>query len=338
MGSGDEWLTALAERMKAQRASGLPPRRVSLTIRQLLSKYNYDRRGAWIDKVISNKIDDLGMRSIPRFDDRSISLDERISIDLVQNDVRREHDPTHRVGILPAASKKPLSVTPNDELTAAKTKMMINDYSQLPVMQNDRHLRGIISWSSIGRREQLGIPCNYVRDCMDQPAVEVGKDTPLLDAVGIIVKSGYVLVRDRQQGNTISGIVTATDLSSQFVQLAGPFLLAGQIEGHLRNLVEGKIAADQLEVTAVRAEGDKQVTEAADLTLGDYCRLLGRSQHWDSLELQVDRSEFVKHLEAVRTIRNNIMHFRPEQISSGDLQTLRDVARFFEDLANMGVM
>ena len=338
MYSGDDWLAKIAARMKAQIGKEIVPTPERITIRELLRKYNYDRRGIWINEHILRTLSELGIRSVPGFEDRSLALDELISIELSDDSKRVEPDPTHRVGMLPAARNKPLSVSPDDELSVATTIMMFNDYSQLPVMQNSRNLKGIISWKSIGARKSLSRPCNFVRDCMDRRAQEVDKDTPLFDVIGTIVESGYVLVRDKEAGNTISGIVTASDLSNQFVQLAGPFLFAGQIEGHLRNLVGRKIAADQIKRPSIGPDVERVIRGPEDLSLGDYCRLLSNPQHWESLDLSVDRGEFVKHLDAVRKIRNNIMHFRPERISPSDLQTLRDAARFFEEIARMGVM
>ena len=335
MHSGDDWLAGIAARMKAQIDKGITPPSEHVTIRELLQKYDYDKRGSWIDVQILGKMDKHGVRSVPRFDDRSLSLDERISIEWTDDGKRRRPDPTHRVGMLAGSDNELLSVRPDDELGIATTRMMLNDYSQLPVIQDNRHLKGIISWKSIGARRSLRVKCDYVRDCM-VAAEEVGKDAPLFDVIGTIVKSGYVLIRDIEAGNKITGIVTASDLSDQFVQLAGPFLLAGQIEGHLRNIVEGTIGIERINVTTLGGDIERPIRGANDLTLGDYCRLLSESQHWDALDLSVDRAEFVKHLDSVRKIRNNIMHFRPERVTPRDLQTLRDAARFFESMAQIG--
>ena len=56
------------------------------------------------------------------------------------------------------------------------------------------------------------------------------------------------------------------------------------------------------------------------------------------MNLNIDRSEFVKHLDAVRQIRNNVMHFNPDGLSEDDSRKLRDIARFFENLVHIGIM
>ena len=65
-------------------------------------------------------------------------------------------DSTLRVDILKAAHNHPASVTPNDGLKTAITHMMSNDFSQIPVIEADRHVRGIITWESIGSPERIG--------------------------------------------------------------------------------------------------------------------------------------------------------------------------------------
>ena len=63
--------------------------------------------------------------------------------------------------------------------------------------------------------------CKLVSDCMDS-AQEVEINAPLLDAIGYISEHGYVLVRERDR--TITGIVTASDVGDQFMQLTGPYI------------------------------------------------------------------------------------------------------------------
>ena len=135
----------------------------------------------------------------------------------------------------------------------------------------------------------------------------------------------------------ITGIVTATDLSLQFMQLAGPFLFVGEIEGHLRHLIHGKFTLEQLRAASTPEESGG-IEGSGDLTLGGYCRLLENKDNWGSLGLNIDRAEFVKHLDEVRRIRNDVMHFNPDGLSDDETKKLRDIARFFENLVRIGAM
>lgn len=339
--NGDEWLAGVAKRMKKEFEGGIVPEPVQLTAKELVGKYGYALRGPWIDSRIQNQLEKLQLRSVPDFSivwqGRTISIELDQEIAGASHDTNRP-DPTRRVDSLNAAHNKPVCVKSGDKLNVATSLMLLHDYSQLPVMDNDHEVKGVISWQSIGARLALERECKYVRQCMEpsgeMPKVEIPKEAPLFEAIGIIAEQGYVLVRDRAAKNTISGIVTATDLSNQFALLAEPFLRIGEIEGHLRNLIHRKFTLEELEEAA---RGNK-IEGSSDLTLADYQHLLGRPEHWERLSLNIDRGEFVKHLCRVRKIRNSIMHFNPDGLSDEDMQLLRDVARFFEDLVRMGAM
>ena len=126
-------------------------------------------------------------------------------------------------------------------------------------------------------------------------------------------------------------MVTATDLTDQLGQFAELFLFVGEIEGHLRNLIHGKFTLDQLS-----AASEHQLVEgSSDLTFGGFCRLLENTDNWKRLNLAIDRVEFVKCLNDVRELRNDIMHFNPDGLDEDQRRAIRNVARFFDQLARM---
>ena len=53
------------------------------------------------------------------------------------------------------------------------------------------------------------------------------------------------------------------------------------------------------------------------------------------MNLGVDRVEFVKRLNTVREMRNDVMHFNPDGIGYEQRESLRNVARFFDQLARV---
>ena len=236
-------------------------------------------------------------------------------------------------GTLDAAKKKPISVKPESPLKEATTKMQINGYSRLPVMKSDWDVSGIVTWESIGRRLALGRECSYVHHCMERAEV-VPANTRLFDAVDKVSIYGYVLVRgnEAKEKNKITGIVTAKDLVDEFGKLARPFLLIGEIESHLRNLIHGKFTLEQLQAASGE---DRSIEGAADLTFGGYHRLLENKENWERLNLNIDRVEFIRCLDAVRIIRNEVMHFNPDGLDVDQRKTLRNVARFFDQLSRL---
>ncbi|MGI8402703.1 MAG: CBS domain-containing protein [Gemmatimonadaceae bacterium] len=237
-------------------------------------------------------------------------------------------DPTYRIGRLPAANRPPLSIKPDAPVTEAITQMMLNGFSQLPVMQSERDVKGIISWESIGSRQALGRNGVRVRDCATTAEI-ISADTSLFAAIGRIVANQYVLIRDAQ--NRISGIVTTSDLSIQFHQLAEPFLLLSEIENHVRKLIDGKFTLSDLRSACLEPE-TSEIQTVADLTFGEYVRLLQNPVSWSKLKLDLDRVAFVAQLDLVREIRNEIMHFDPDPVSEEDLQTLRNFKQFLQTL------
>lgn len=129
---------------------------------------------------------------------------------------------------------------------------------------------------------------------------------------------------------TICGIVTAYDISAQFQQLSEPFLLLGDIENHVRYLISKTFTLDELRKVKDAADVDRVIEDVSDLTFGEYVRLLQNDENWRKLNMRIDRKTFTDWLDKVREIRNDVMHFDPDPIESGDLQLLKDFVRFFQ--------
>jgi CBS domain-containing protein len=243
-------------------------------------------------------------------------------------------DPTYRIGKLASANTSPVWVKPNSTMASAMTIMLANDFSQLPVMTSERDVKGVVSWESIGARLAVGRQCAEVRECMDD-AVVISDNTSLFDAILPIVKNQYVLVRDAT--NRISGIVTASDLSITFRELAEPFLLLDKIENHLRSLVfRSGFTIDQLR-SAADETMPREIDGVSDLTIGEYIRLLEKAESWSQLKLAIDRVVFVKLLDEVRQIRNDVMHFNPDPRKPEDLDPLRKLAVLLQKLRRAGI-
>jgi CBS domain-containing protein len=242
-------------------------------------------------------------------------------------------DPTYRIGKLASANRSPVGVPPDCTIQQASTLMLANDFSQLPVWQNERVVKGVISWASIGARFVLGQMSKTVRECME-PAFEISADDSLFGVINRIVEHQYALVRSRD--NRVTGIVTTSDLSLVFQQLSEPFLLLGEIENHVRRLIDGKFTAAELQGAQDPSDGARSVSSVADLTFGEYVRLLEKPQNWERLSIGVDRGVFTNELVRIRTIRNDVMHFDPDGIGDDDLRVLRQFVRFLQALRSMG--
>lgn len=249
---------------------------------------------------------------------------------VVETKLSEPPDPTFRIGSLPAANKPLVTVGQDDSLTKAVTKMLQFDYSQLPIMHGEREVKGMISWKSIASRYAIGGECCKVQYCREDAQVVDGNGR-LFDAIPTIVKHGYVLVRS-QHDRRITGIVTASDLSLQFQQLAEPFLLIREIELHIRQLLEDKVTVEDLAALGSHDGGPPQPTTISDLGFGEYLRLLQNPNVWGRLSLSIDQVSMTSQLDEVRVIRNDVMHFDPDPMTSDQLDVLKNTSKFMQQL------
>ncbi len=242
-------------------------------------------------------------------------------------------DPTFRIGSLPAANKSLTTVGQDDTLKKAVTMMLQSDYSQLPIMHGEREVKGMISWKSIASRYAIGGECCKVQHCREDAQVVDGNGT-LFDAIPTIVKHGYVLVRNPQD-RKITGIVTASDLSLQFQQLAEPFLLLREIELHIRQLLQDKVLPEDLDWLGSADTTAPKPSSISDLSFGGYIRLVQRPQVWQRLALNIDQASLTKQLEDVRQIRNDVMHFDPDPMTAKQLDVLQNASKFMQQLYDL---
>ena len=327
MDQGFERLDEIAQKIKEDRDKGLAPNAPTPTVREFMSWFGYARRGIWFVDRVRGKLEVLGLHTEPDFQhayvDGQISFrDSSVSTPPA--------DSTLRVEILEVAHNYPTLVKPNHSLSAAITHMMSNDFSQIPVMTGPHDVKGIITWESIGTNTALGITGKEVRHFM-APAEIIEGQRPLFDAVNVIARTGYVLVKS--DNGSITGIVTASDLNELFIQLAEPFLLVGEIESHIRRIIHGKFTSAELSSITGPSVGENN-DHITDLTFGDYCRLLEDESKWVKLNLQFERTVFVRQLHEIREIRNNVMHFNPDGLAPEDIGRLRNSSRFFQRLAH----
>lgn len=315
---------------------------VKESVRTLIGWFGARRRGSYVIGCIQRELEKGKIKTEPDFADAYIDTVVRfVPVDHASEKSADEfHDPTFRISQLSSAdmtltessikeATMLVSISPDASVKEAVTLMMMHDFSQLPVMTSSREVKGVISWESIGKHVALSSNCGQVKDCMVRTVPEVRSDSSMFSAIELIVRHGFVLVR--QQNKVVSGIVTTTDLSLQFRQLAEPFLLVGEIENYIRFLIEYKFSLAQLQ-TARDPRDARSMKGVADLSFGEYVRLLENPENWEILDIPVDRTIFVKRLDRIRELRNEIMHFDPDPFDPQDLETLRLFANFIRTI------
>jgi CBS domain-containing protein len=338
----DQTLQDIASELKADR----PIQPVS--VRTLLSWVFAQRRGHYVVSQIRNALRRAGLTTEPDF--AGAFIDGLVKFVLLPEaesetpphgpeiEVVSEvefTDPTFRIGRLSAANRPPVTVKPDSDLKEATTKMMLGDYSQLPVMTTEREVKGVITWASIGAKFAAGSGGTLAKDFLESHH-EIRADASVFSAIALIVRHGYVLVRSAD--NRISGIVTAADLSLQFQQLSEPFLLLSEIENYIRLLISRSFGSADLRAAKEPSDLARDIESVSDLTFGEYIRLIENDKGWAKLNVPIDRKVFCDGLERVRAIRNNVMHFDPDGVEPKDLEALRDFARFLQSLKSYQII
>jgi predicted transcriptional regulator len=309
---------------------------VQLSIRELLEMWGYKRRGNWIVSQIEGELEDAGLITEPSFAQGWIdAIVQLMPIGLIelrhprtQPEIELEERQewavesgvvTLLVSNLRSATQEVCSVPLDCALLTAQSLMIRHDYSQLAVMSDKRNLRGAITWEAIAQTSMRKNP-ETVRDCLIR-AETVRHDDDLIHHIPRIVQAGYVFVRAKDE--TIGGIVTTADLSEEFARLATPFFLIGEIERRLRRSVNRAFSAAEL--GEVRDPGDegRDVASADDLTMGEYVRLLEKADRWIKTGWRFERKVFIEALDAVRNLRNDVMHFSPDPLEEHELTELR---------------
>ena len=179
MEQGFSWIKEIAERMKEDRESGLAPSSATPTVREFMSCFGYARRGLWVVERVREELEANGLHTEPDFQhayvDGPISFrDSSVSAPPA--------DSTLRVDILEAAHNPPTTVTPNHDLKTAVTHMMSNDFSQIPVMEGQREVKGVITWESVGSKTAMGQSSDDVSVYMERAEIIDGQQ-PFFDAV-----------------------------------------------------------------------------------------------------------------------------------------------------------
>lgn len=284
-----------------------------------LQHLGVSRRGIRVNETINELLDSYDVYSSPDFGNvwfyDQIEIIPKPKVKAGKEDY--EIDPVPRISKMKAANldrefeegrgKGLISVSRDNSIQEAITLMILHDFSQLPVFYSPKgEVDGMISWKSIGRNLGLGKKCLTVNDCKEDITI-LKHDTPLFEAVKDVLEKEVVLVRKKDR--TISGIITATDIGEEFISLAEPFLFIEQIENHLRRLLHEKFSPEEIQFNSKYEEKTREIKNLSDMTFGQYVRILEHPDRFEKLELNIDRSLFVKQLEDVRKIRNDVMHF-----------------------------
>ncbi|HFS66939.1 MAG TPA: CBS domain-containing protein [Flavobacteriia bacterium] len=301
----------------------------SITPRELLNSLGCEKRTKWNVVRVNNFLERHKLETYPNYIDSWIDGNIKLKHKKKAKS-KQESDPIQRIKLLSSANNKPISLPRDAKLKEAITLMMLHNYSQIPLINGERDVIGVVTWERIGYGITNGHKSEDAKDYMIADVSILDYETPILDAVSIIIENEFSLIR--KSDKTICGIVTIADISSQFHNVTEPFLLLEQIENNIRQILDGKFLIDELR-TFCKIDGvERKIDYIDDLTFGDYIRIIEKPEHWKKLDLSIERSHFIKHLDKVREIRNDIMHFDPEGITKEQKDDLIKMSKFLMEI------
>jgi predicted transcriptional regulator len=323
---------AFLEDAHAKAAGGEP---MTVTVRELIALWDLTDR----DRAASAQVDaDLANHNLTTAPDfRAVGLDSAVRLlevperpadavaapaDETETDVAGAVDEESvdiglTLGNLLSDDRSLAWVSPNASFEEVITMLQINDYSQVAVLANRHTLHGAISWKSIAEAKHLNVDAT-VSDAV-HPAQVFDYDRRLLDVLPTLQEDDFIFVRnfDRE----ISGIITAADVVRKYDDTATPFFLIGEVDQELRQLIANTFDEDTVRGVCKSAGAGFKSYET--MTIGQYQAVLGNADCWQQLDWPLDQAQFVKRLDEIRRVRNNVMHFNPDPPKPADVAKLR---------------
>jgi CBS domain-containing protein len=220
-------------------------------------------------------------------------------------------------------SEKPdLVSVRQDETIRDVLKLMIeNDFSQLPVVDNDNNLIGIVSEQRIMRMyyhlvEGVSLLDLRVNHCLSS-AVTLPSDRDLFEALNLL-KNKDVFAIVVTKGSKPLGIITDYDTTQFFRDLSEGLILIEDIEVTLRQHIEKAFPSDHSMIAALmhafkqdRRDPSRPAKVFEKLSFYEGIQLITHEENWPKFNGVFEPIEiFTGLMEPVIHTRNQLAHFR----------------------------
>jgi predicted transcriptional regulator len=314
---------------------------VTISVRDLLERWGADSRESPVNQRIEADLANHGLASSPNF--RKVTIDATVRLITAEQEAETslsgmskfayeayEVDTGLTVGNLPSALSGVKSVQLTDALQVAITRMQLNGHSQLAVFSGRYSLRGAVTWESIANARNAN-PNATLADAIIRPA-EARYDQELIEILPLLEASDFVFVRNEK--NEVAGIVTTADVVGLYRELATPFLLIGELDRVLRELISHVFTLDEVRGLCDRG-GVRSIESFDDLDMGDYQRVLENPDCWRRVGWPLDRVSFIERLSELREVRNDVMHFNPDPLPALTVEKLRKILKVIRDYGGL---
>jgi len=211
----------------------------------------------------------------------------------------------------------------------ALDRMRDDNFSQLPIVNDDGHVIGVFTWKSfavrtLDYRGQKIDACELtVADCME-PAEFIPPDDYIdTNRATDWGEIDHILVGDAKN---LAGVLTTADVFGRLTDFAEAFVLLYEIELDLRDLFASVYGADQLDQLFQELSPEKAppIRALHDMVFGHYVQVISSRDRWPDFEpvLKTAREAATADLKRVNEVRNAVFHFR-RQILPRDTDALR---------------
>lgn len=198
--------------------------------------------------------------------------------------------------------------------------MLENDYSQLPVIDDQQRLCGIVSDQSITSMYYQIIDAvsllDLAVDHCQSPAATIAADSDVLEALERLETEYALVVVDNQR--CPQGILTHYDLTRFFRDLSEGLILVEDIEVTLRQYIEAAFTTESaMQAALMRAfrpdkrDPTKPARQYDELSFGEHIQLIVTEDNWANFEFVLGpKPLFSQLMDHVGHARNQLAHFR----------------------------
>lgn len=233
--------------------------------------------------------------------------------------------------------RKPTCIRYDEKVRQALQVMLANAYNQMPVIDDNGQLKGMISFRTMmrtyyhtgGKVDLLDL---RVSDCQE-PAPTLTPQDDFLDALN--------LLRDRQtygivivENNVPVGILTHSDMTAFFRATSELQILVENIELILREYIETAFPDETSRNQAIivslgtdRQDPTRPARSYEHLGFFDELKLMTDVDNWDKFQGVLEPKElFFNLMSQVRVTRNQLAHFRgrPDAVQYDGVRTAMD--------------
>ena len=212
-----------------------------------------------------------------------------------------------------------LSIKRDTKVRDALSLMVKNDFSQLPIVDENDDLVGIITEQSIistyfHTTGMVSILDLDVGHCQTKPNT-VDKDVDIFEVFDLLENTYAIIIVGQDKP---IGILTAYDTTHFLRDLSEGLILVEDIEVTLRHFIEALYPDDNSLDAALmhafrahRQDTTRPAKEYTELSFGDHIQLITTEKNWGKFSKYFEPKEmFLQLMNQVGQIRNQLAHFR----------------------------